>query len=197
MNPSPCSGESLRLFKSPIALRQVEMLEIALEWAEAAVADEDPIPYFCPIWQETVDEGTTWWMTFNRDTYCHDLLARLGGDNLFQDRARRTAHSPEQKSDQINLSRPTLNHVEEQDTRYPRISVEEVVAAQPDLILLPDEPFDFGKDHLASLNQLLADTPAVKHQNIHLFDGSLLTWHGTRLAFALQMIPGILSSIKS
>jgi ABC-type Fe3+-hydroxamate transport system substrate-binding protein len=185
-----------RLFKSKMALQQVEMLEIALEWAEAAAADQDPVPYFCPIWQELVGEGEIRWMTFNRETYCHDLLARLGGRNVFQDRARLASQTPGTKPDATKLFQSAIGDVEEEDTRYPRITVEEVVAAQPELILLPDEPFGFSDEHEETLTHLLVGTPAVKYQNIKYFEGSLLTWHGTRLALALQTIPGFFQSIK-
>ncbi len=173
-----------RLFQSQLALQQVEMLEVALEWAEAAASDLPPTPYFCPIWQEGEGPEEIAWMTFNQDTYCHDLLARLGGRNIFADRF--PAHQVV----------PAMVNADDQNgsKRYPRVSPAEVIAGQPDLILLPNEPYDFGAAQAATINLLLVDTPAVKNQRLRLFDGSLLTWHGTRLAQALQILPHLLAN---
>lgn len=102
-------------------------------------------------------------MTPTADTYIHDLLAVCGGQNVFADRA---------------------------DGRYPRIDWAEVEAAQPEVILLPSEPFAFGPEHIPLFQRL--DIPAAKHGRIHLVDGALLTWHGTRIGFALQTIPPLL-----
>ena len=75
-------------------------------------------------------------------------------------------------------------------TRYPRITLTEIEAAQPDVILLPSEPFQFTEAHIPMFKAL--DIPAAKHNRIHLVDGSLLTWHGTRVAYAMQQLPPLL-----
>jgi ABC-type Fe3+-hydroxamate transport system substrate-binding protein len=76
------------------------------------------------------------------------------------------------------------------DTRYPRITFDDVVAAQPEVILLPSEPFAFTEAHLPLFSAL--DVPAAKHKRIHLVDGSLLSWHGTRIAYAFDTLPALL-----
>jgi ABC-type hemin transport system substrate-binding protein len=43
------------------------------------------------------------------------------------------------------------------------------------------------------LADLLADTPAVRNARLHLVDGTLITWHGTRLAHALRELPAVLA----
>jgi ABC-type Fe3+-hydroxamate transport system substrate-binding protein len=58
-------------------------------------------------------------------------------------------------------------------------------SARPDVLLLPDEPFRFDDSHAAALAHV---APAV------LFDGSLLTWHGSRTLEALRRLPAELSS---
>jgi ABC-type Fe3+-hydroxamate transport system substrate-binding protein len=171
-----------RLFQRQLALQQVEMLEVALEWAEAAASDHDPVSYFCPIWQESGEGDQPMWLTFNQDTYCHDLLARLGGYNIFSHHGHQPPGDPDPPDEQ-------LDEEAIRDTRYPRILPAQVVEGQPELILLPDEPFPFSLEHLPAINQVLKETPAVAHQQVRLFEGSLLTWHGTRLALALQSIP--------
>ena len=70
------------------------------------------------------------------------------------------------------------------------MTLDEVVAAQPDVILLPSEPFAFDESHIPLLAAL--DIPAAKTESIFLVDGSLLTWHGTRVAYALNTIPSLL-----
>jgi ABC-type hemin transport system substrate-binding protein len=76
------------------------------------------------------------------------------------------------------------------DVRYPRVTMDEVVAAQPDVILLPSEPFKFTTEHIQLFNEL--DVPAARNKRIILVDGSLLTWHGTRIAYALNTLPDLL-----
>ena len=103
-------------------------------------------------------------MTVNRDTYVHDMLWTCGGDNVF-------AASP---------------------ARYPTVTLEDVRAAAPDVILLPDEPYRFRAAHRADFAQL-ADVPAVRAGRIHLVDGKLLSWYGPRIAEALDRLPALLS----
>ncbi len=139
---------------------------------------------FCPIWQEDHPQVGTWWMTFNRETYCHDLLAHCGGLNVFANRERRIPLDAD-----LGLTEPETAN--DQDTRYPRVTAEEVTTAAPEVILLPSEPYAFGETDVKSIRSALADTPAARAGNIRLVDGSLITWHGTRLALALAELPGI------
>ena len=83
------------------------------------------------------------WMVVGRDTFTGDLLRRLGQENVFAD-----AHD-----------------------RYPRVSVEEIEAARPDRVLLPDEPYGFTPD----------DGPEAFTVPTRLVSGRLLTWYGPSL----------------
>ena len=56
-------------------------------------------------------------------------------------------------------------------------------------MLLPDEPYAFGEADAAEIAQL--DIPAAHTNSIYLVDGSLLTWHGTRITYALRELPPI------
>lgn len=111
---------------------------------------------FCPIWRNP-------YMTVNRDTYVHDMLAVCGGENVFGDRPR----------------------------RYPEVTLEEVAAARPEVILLPDEPYRFRAAHLADFAPH-ADVPAVARGRIHLVDGKLVAWYGPRIGEALDVLPELL-----
>jgi ABC-type Fe3+-hydroxamate transport system substrate-binding protein len=103
------------------------------------------------------------YMTINRDTYIHDMLRVCGGRNVFADR-------PE---------------------RYPTVTLDEVAAQRPAVILLPDEPFRFRRGHLADFAGY-AVVPAVRDGRIHLVDGKPFSWHGPRIADALRRIPGLI-----
>jgi len=83
------------------------------------------------------------------------------------------------------------------DTRYPCVTLEDVCAAKPELVLLPDEPYAFGEAERSRLLELLADTPAGKKQCIFTVDGSLITWAGTRMARALRDLPAVLDGCLS
>lgn len=104
------------------------------------------------------------YMTINRDTYLHDVLRLCGGENVFAD-------WPE---------------------RYPQVTLEEMAAAAPEVILLPDEPYRFRKAHVQEF-ALYEDVPAVREGRIHLVDGKLLCWYGPRIAQALQALPSLLT----
>jgi ABC-type Fe3+-hydroxamate transport system substrate-binding protein len=103
------------------------------------------------------------YMTINRDTYIHDMLRVCGGRNVFADRSE----------------------------RYPTVTLDEVAAQRPAVILLPDEPFRFRRAHLADFAGY-ADLPAVRDGRIHLVDGKPFSWHGPRIADALRRLPGLI-----
>lgn len=103
------------------------------------------------------------YMTINRDTYVHDMLRLCGGQNVFADRSQ----------------------------RYPEVTLGEVAAAGPEVILLPDEPYRFRKVHVQDWAPY-EDVPAVRDGRIHLVDGKLLAWYGPRIAEALRTLPSLL-----
>ncbi len=169
------------LYQNDNAFLAVDMLECNLEFVRAVTADQPPQRVFCPIWQGEQD-GQPWYMTCNAQTYTSDLLKVFGGQNVFTKRPRRYPLSADLKNE---MGEPAA----ERDTRYPRVSLEEIRAAQPEIILLPSEPFYFDLNHQAELQNLLAETPAVQNKRIYRLEGSLLTWPGTRLGKALTQLP--------
>ncbi len=100
------------------------------------------------------------YMTIGPDTYAHDVLALCGAANVFGDAT----------------------------TRYPAVSLDDVAARKPAVIVLPDEPFRFRAAHRADFAPY-ADVPAVRDGRILLVDGKPFTWHGPRLADALRTLP--------
>ncbi len=169
------------VYRSKEAAIRVETLEFAFEWAQAASASSPRTRVFCPIWQDQTAAGVLWWMTFNQHTYPGDLLHLLGGTNIFANRQR---HYPLA----ADLGEAPREDPGERDTRYPRVTLDEVIAADPELILLPSEPFAYDATHRQQLLGLLASTSAARSEQVFLVDGSLLTWHGTRLGLALQQL---------
>ncbi|WP_159766390.1 helical backbone metal receptor [Streptomyces sp. HM190] len=91
------------------------------------------------------------WMVLGRDTFAGDVLARLGVDNLYG------------------------GHAE----RYPKVRVEELRAAAPDVVVLPDEPYRFTAD----------DGPeAFPGLPCALLSGRHLTWYGPSLVEAPRVL---------
>ena len=103
------------------------------------------------------------YMGTGSDTYVHDVLKVSGGENV-------------------------CGRV----TRYPVITLEEIEALQPEVVLLPDEPYPFSAEDLPEIYTL--DIPAAKEDRIHLVDGKLLTWYGPRMAGSLTQVACLLGS---
>lgn len=171
------------LFEETSMVPRIRLIEQTYDWVMgiAKLREETPCKVFAPIWYDPL-------MTFNADTYIHDLLRVCGGMNVFATRER--LHPLAADLGEAEALPEEDNRLVGRDTRYPRIRMEEVVAAQPDVILLPSEPYAFTEQHLPVFAGL--DVPAARSGQIHLVDGSLLTWHGTRLAYALDTLPGLL-----
>lgn len=167
------------------ALQLLSALERSLEWVASAAENSEPTRVFCPIWQDELEDGTLWWMTCHGDTYLSDVLRVCGGANIFADRERRYPLRAD-----LGLAKPEPPG--ERDVRYPRVAVQAVSELDPEVILLPSEPFAFNQAHRERVGALLQDTAASRKDRIHLVDGRLLTWHGTYLARALSVLPDLL-----
>ncbi|GGJ01396.1 helical backbone metal receptor [Streptomyces brasiliensis] len=99
------------------------------------------------------------WMVLGRDTFAGDVLARLGVDHL---------------------------HAGHPD-RYPRIPLDDLRAAAPDLVVLPDEPYRFTPD----------DGPeAFAGLSCALVSGRHLTWYGPSLTEAPQVLARALRAVR-
>lgn len=172
------------LFEETSMVHRIRMVEYTYDWLNSIALEREmsnPIKVFAPIWLDPL-------MTFNSETYTHDVVRVCGGINVFADRERRMPLAADLgEAEPYAADDP---RVEGRDTRYPRVTWEEVEAAQPDVILLPSEPFAFTEEHLPLFQRL--NVPAAKTGRIHLVDGSLLTWHGTRVAYAMQNLPPLL-----
>jgi ABC-type Fe3+-hydroxamate transport system substrate-binding protein len=163
---------------------RIRLIEQTYDWVmgiSEAREEQSLCRVFVPIWKDPL-------MTFNAHTYSHDLLRVCGGHNVFAERERR--FPLEADLGQAEPYPADDLRVQGRDTRYPRVTLEEVTAAQPDVILLPSEPYAFTADDIPMFSAL--DVPASRNGQIVLVDGSYLTWHGTRLAYALDTLPALL-----
>ena len=96
------------------------------------------------------------WMVVGSSTFTGDLVRRLGVTNAFDDHTG----------------------------RYPHMELTEIHAADPDVVLLPDEPYTFTAD----------DGPeAFPDHHTVLVEGRLLTWYGPSLVEAARKLPQALS----
>ena len=172
----------IKVFKLSEQVPLVETLARTLDWTEKATTARLSIPTFVPIWQGEKEDIGPWFMTFNYQTYANDVLAKVGGMNVFTARERRYPL-------EADLGTAEPEDAGERDTRYPRVTIDEVIESKPDVILLPNEPYAFEESHKSQIEEWLADTPAVESGRVHLIDGSLLTRHGTRLAKAVAELP--------
>jgi ABC-type Fe3+-hydroxamate transport system substrate-binding protein len=175
------------VFDEASMVPRVRLMEQTMDWiwriSEKKLEDQ-PCRVFVPIWLDPL-------MTFNGETYASDLLRICGAINVFADRDRQYPLKADLGSAEPYAA--DNSRVAGRDTRYPRVALDEVAAAQPDMILLPSEPFQFTEAHIPLFAAL--DVPAAHNNQIVLVDGSLLTWHGTRLAHALNTIPNLLCPV--
>jgi hypothetical protein len=100
------------------------------------------------------------------------LLA--GAENVFADRERRYPLAAD-----LGTGAPLpADRVAGRDVRYPRITLDEIVARQPEIVLLPDEPHPFTEAEAAVFRGL--DIPAARRGAVRFCDGKDLMWYGAR-----------------
>ena len=75
--------------------------------------------------------------------------------------------------------------------RYPQISAEELIAAQPDVVLLSSEPYPFNEKHINEFKGMLPSSRII------LVDGELFSWYGSRLLYAPAYFNGLISKLKA
>lgn len=174
------------IFDVTTMVPRIQQIDRVFDMVSQVAASGQRVRTFVPIWKDP-------WMTINAKTYVHDLLFNLGAENVFAERERQFPLAAD-----TGTTTPLASddpRIAGRDTRYPRITLEEMVAAKPQLILLPTEPYAFTEDDARALYAL--DTPAAINGHIFLIDGSLLTWHGTRLGHTLQELPPLIDEVRA
>jgi ABC-type Fe3+-hydroxamate transport system substrate-binding protein len=141
------------LDEAVVSLRR--MFREALGWLEPAwLAEADR------VWREPVRGSVLraaipiWrdpWMVVGSDTFAGDVTARLGLRNVYADHA----------------------------DRYPHVTLDDMAARRPDIIVLPDEPYQFSA----------SDGPEMfPGQRVALVEGRSLTWYGPSLVGARSLL---------
>ena len=102
------------------------------------------------------------YMTVGGDTFINDMLAKAGFQNVFAAKQR-----------------------------YPIITVEELQAANCELLLLSSEPYPFKQKHI---DELQSHLPNAK---ILLADGEMFSWYGSRLLKAPAYFKKLRSQIEA
>ncbi len=95
-------------------------------------------------------------MVVGGDTFIHDVLSAWGLRNIFEDGGR-----------------------------YPQITMEDLQALHPELILLSSEPFPFGEKHRQHLKKHFDGA------KIALIDGEMFSWYGSRM----RLVPSYLNRL--
>ena len=70
---------------------------------------------------------------------------------------------------------------QECDSRYPEVDLNSDILQEVDAILFSSEPFLFKESHLDEF----ADTYNVARDKLHIIDGEMTSWYGSRV------IPGL------
>jgi len=85
------------------------------------------------------------------NTYIHEMMIHLGFENL--------AH---------------------EESRYPELTLSQLVQLSPDYLLLSSEPFPFKEKHLSFFQELLPNS------KILLVDGEMFSWYGSGMLRAVS-----------
>jgi ABC-type Fe3+-hydroxamate transport system substrate-binding protein len=93
------------------------------------------------------------WMSVGVDTFIHSMIRTMGWENVLADK-----------------------------TRYPEITLEELKAYNPELVLLSSEPFPFKDKHVAEIKAVLPNA------EVQLVDGEMFSWYGSRLLKAVGYV---------
>lgn len=101
------------------------------------------------------------YITIGGDTFIHSMMWLAGFENVYAGR-----------------------------TRYPEISLDEIIKKKPALLFLSSEPFPFKQKHIDELKTFL---PATK---IVLVDGEPFSWYGSRLEYSPRYFKALQEKIK-
>lgn len=151
----------------------------------AALAAQDapappPLRAFVPIWMDPL-------MTIGGETFISDALRVAGAENVFADRVRRYPLA-------ADLRGQPAADPGERDVRYPRVTLDEVVARAPDIVLLPDEPHPFSEQDAEVFRAL--DLPAARAGKVRLCGGRDLSWYGAQSIEGIGRLRALVDSLR-
>jgi ABC-type Fe3+-hydroxamate transport system substrate-binding protein len=108
------------------------------------------------------------YMTASRGTYVDSICRLFGFDNIIH-----------------NDSAP-----------YPSVTDAELASTNPEVLLLPDEPYAFREKHAQEIREKFPGIGAVRENRLLLFNGMYLTWHGFGTLRALREFPAVLKASR-
>jgi ABC-type hemin transport system substrate-binding protein len=106
------------------------------------------------------------WMAFNADTYAHDVLRMMGFNNVY-------AAAGE---------------------RYPATTLDEAIELRPDVVLLPDEPYEFSDKDVDELRTVL---PPGLARRVLTISGRDLHWYGVHMVSGLKSLAQRLARVRA
>jgi ABC-type Fe3+-hydroxamate transport system substrate-binding protein len=106
------------------------------------------------------------WMAFNADTYAHDVLRMLGFNNIFASAGE----------------------------RYPVTTLAEAIERKPDIVLLPDEPYEFKDRDIEELKKVL---PSRLARRVMIVSGRDLHWYGVHMVEGLTSLAAKLARLRA
>ncbi|HEY6911345.1 MAG TPA: helical backbone metal receptor [Myxococcales bacterium] len=149
----------------------------AVAAAERARLGREPPRAFVPIWMDPL-------MTVNGQTFVSDALRLAGADNVFADRQRMYPLAAERGQ---AVPRPAGTR----DTRYPRVSMDEVRERAPQIVLLPDEPHPFSEEDAAVFRAALPQDVKVVRCG-----GRDFTWYGAQSVEGIDRLRALVDSLR-
>ncbi|HEY2486989.1 MAG TPA: helical backbone metal receptor [Candidatus Binataceae bacterium] len=106
------------------------------------------------------------WMAFNADTYAHDVLRMMGFNNVY-------AAAGE---------------------RYPATTLDEAIELRPNVVLLPDEPYEFSDKDVDELRTVL---PPGLARRVLTISGRDLHWYGVHMVSGLKSLAQRLARVRA
>jgi ABC-type Fe3+-hydroxamate transport system substrate-binding protein len=96
------------------------------------------------------------WMSVGGDTFISNMIRTIGWHNVLAGKSR-----------------------------YPEVTLEELKAHDPELVLLSSEPFPFKEKHIAEVKATLPNA------DVQLVDGEMFSWYGSRLLKAVAYLQAL------
>ncbi len=106
------------------------------------------------------------WMAFNADTYAHDVLRMMGFNNVYASAGE----------------------------RYPKTTLQDALERRPDIVLLPDEPYEFAETDVEELKVAL---PPALARRVLLVSGRDLHWYGVHMVRGLKSLASRLARVRA
>lgn len=81
------------------------------------------------------------------------------------------------------------NSITEINSRYPTLSLDDIINLNPELIFLSSEPYPFKEIHIKELQKQLP------HARILIVDGELFSWYGSRLTHSVTYFNELIETL--